>query len=363
MNRIFFIFTLLLCFLGCKEKPKEFDIPSFDLMSNLQKAKLSDFVDSVQYIPLETNDSSLIGSISRVIATSHYIFIGDRVTNSVLVFSKQGEFLNKIYRQGRGPEEYVRLYDFDVNEKDSSIYFYCGSKIQIYDYMGIYKQTIPIKTSVSPISIAVSTNSIYFSTNYNTCNDKQPYNSIFINPNGKVIERTSPYSTEIAGQINYSPRLYFRFYNDTLLYFNNFENVIYEYSEGHSTPKFKMTFGKYELPHINANNIGKLLQTRFHDYALPYNIARINDKYYLLFLINDNRYMSIIYPETNSIQTINISEGLEYDNSLTEHFLDFNCIENNSFVTYYEWSDTPELFSKLQLPDDYNPIIVFYHIK
>ena len=73
--------------------------------------------------------------------------------------------------------------------------------------------------------------------------------------------------------------------------------------------------------------------------------------------------MSIIHPEKNTVKTINISKDLKYDNSLAEHFLDFNCIENNCFVTYYDWSDVPELFSELKLPDDHNPIIVFYHIK
>lgn len=362
MNKIFLI-IILLCTLSCKNEMEELNIPSFNLMSNMQNAKLSDFVDSIQYIPLETNDSTLIGSISRIIATPNKIFVGDRVAEGVFVFDKKGKFINRICRQGRGPEEYVRLYDFDINEQDSSIYFYCGNKIQVYDYKGYYKYSIPINKSLAPTTIAVSTNSIYFSMNYNVYNDEQPFNSVFINLKGKIIEKTSPYSTEIAGQINYSPRLYFRFYHDSLIYFNNFENIVYTYKEGISNPIFKMEFNNYEVPHINEKNIGKLLHTRFHDYALPYNIAKLDNKYYILFLINDSRYMSIIHPEKNTVKTINISKDLKYDNSLAEHFLDFNCIENNCFVTYYDWSDVPELFSELKLPDDHNPIIVFYHIK
>ena len=76
---------------------EELNIPSFNLMSNMQSAKLSDFVDSIQYIPLETNDSTLIGSISRIIATPNKIFVGDRVAEGVFVFDKKGKFINRIW--------------------------------------------------------------------------------------------------------------------------------------------------------------------------------------------------------------------------------------------------------------------------
>ena len=363
MNRIALSFIVIASILSCKDKEPQPKLPIFEVMANMQKVKLSNLVDSIQYLPLETNDSSLIGNISRIVATPHQIFVGDRLANSVFVFNKQGKFLHKICRQGRGPEEYIRLYDFDVNEQDSSIYFYCGTHIQIYDYNGNYKQTVPIDSSLFPTTMAVSNHCIYLSMNYNTCLEDQPYNSIFIDSKGNIIEKSSPYPKEIAGQINYSPRLFFRFRHDTLLYFNNFEYIIHEYIQGHSTPKFKLNFNEHEVPPIHSQNIENLQRTHFQNYALLYNIAYIKGKYYILFLMNDMKYLSVIYPQKGIIRTVNISTDLEYDNSLTPHFLDFNCIENNSFVTYYEWSDAPELFSKLKLSADHNPIIVFYHIK
>ena len=160
MNRIALSFIVIASILSCKDKEPQPKLPIFEVMANMQKAKLSNLVDSIQYLPLETNDSSLIGNISRIVATPHQIFVGDRLANSVFVFNKQGKFLHKICRQGRGPEEYIRLYDFDVNEQDSSIYFYCGTHIQIYDYNGNYKQTVPIDSSLFPTTMAVSNHCI-----------------------------------------------------------------------------------------------------------------------------------------------------------------------------------------------------------
>lgn len=334
-------------------------------MSNLKKKeKLSNYIDSVQYIPLETNINSLIGSISRIAVTPNRIFVGDRVANCVLVFDRQGKYINKINHQGRGPEEYLRLYDFDVVEKDSLIYFYVGNKFQVYDYAGEYKQTIHIQEQTfSPLTIATNTDEIYLYMNYNVCNNKEAFNTVFINKQGKIKHRLFSYSKKIAGQINYSPRLYFRYYNNILLHFNNFENIIYERINGKSKPIFSLDFSQYKLPKISEENIIHLQQTRFHGYALLYNIACVNNKYYALFMIDGSRYMSIISLRDHSVSTINISEDLEYDKSLTDLFLDYVCIEDNNFITYYDWSDDPELFSKLNLPEDSNPIIVFYHIK
>lgn len=363
MNKLL-VTIVILCIGGCQNKQPNIDIPSFEVMSHIEKKKLSDMVDSVRYVPLETNENSLIGSISRIVVTENRIFIGDKVANGVFVFDKRGFFLNKICRQGRSPEEYVRLYDFDVSEADSSIYFYVGRKIQVYDYNGNYRQSIPLHDSkLSPITLSVSKKDIYLSMNYNVYDDPQAYNSVFINHEGFTTEQGSPYMKEIAGQINYSPRLYFRYKNDTLVYFNNFENIVYKHFDGKTKPIFKIDFSSHNVPTLHGENINKFLRTRFHDYALPYNVTHINDKYYILFLINDIRYMSVVSLKERISQTVNISEGLEYDNSLTDHFLDFMCVENNSFVTYYDWSDAPELFSKLNVSDDNNPIIVFYHIK
>ena len=73
--------------------------------------------------------------------------------------------------------------------------------------------------------------------------------------------------------------------------------------------------------------------------------------------------MSVISLSDCSVSTVNLSDDLEYDISLTNHFLDYVCVADNCFVTYYDWSDTPELFSKLNISEDNNPVVVFYHVK
>jgi hypothetical protein len=57
---------------------------------------VSDFFDSVEYIPLETNKESLFGYISDLIITDSSFVIFDYDTKSILFFSLTGSFIKKI---------------------------------------------------------------------------------------------------------------------------------------------------------------------------------------------------------------------------------------------------------------------------
>ncbi len=52
--------------------------------------------DSVEFIPLETNKSSLFGSIWKMEVMDDYFVIGDQDTRAILVFQKDGKFYSRI---------------------------------------------------------------------------------------------------------------------------------------------------------------------------------------------------------------------------------------------------------------------------
>lgn len=103
--------------------------------------KMSDFIESVQYIPLETSDSSLIGEVSDIFPLEDKIAIIDkRHTHSIYFYDYNGKFLYKINKQGAGPGEYVKISSVDVDEKENRIYLYDTSlrKILVYTLQGQY---------------------------------------------------------------------------------------------------------------------------------------------------------------------------------------------------------------------------------
>ena len=103
---------------------------------------------SFRCIQLETDTTVLIGSVIKVLYEDNRIYITDRNGKNVFIFDGEGNFINKIYRYGQGPEEYTYVRDifYDSREKTINLLAYGGSsktKIMAFDADGkeLLKQT------------------------------------------------------------------------------------------------------------------------------------------------------------------------------------------------------------------------------
>lgn len=78
---------------------------------------------SISLIPLETNDTILIGSnpIVKLISDDDIIIESDR---RLYRFDKNGRFVNYIGRPGQGPDEYVSPGGVSYNDTDSCLYLF-----------------------------------------------------------------------------------------------------------------------------------------------------------------------------------------------------------------------------------------------
>ena len=112
------------------------DISSLKVLG--EKGNFDDYFDSYSLIPLETTTSSIISKISRIYFCKGKIFILDKKTNQIFIFNKNGKFFKKINSKGKGPNEYVGLRDFTINEDTNEIivYSYFPKKILVYNFEG-----------------------------------------------------------------------------------------------------------------------------------------------------------------------------------------------------------------------------------
>ena len=105
---------------------------------------LQDFIENISYCKLETSPESLLGNIDKMMVDSSSLFIFDRYTcNALYRFSRSGKFITKFGKQGRGPEEYIEIYDFDVDFDNKQVLLFDlnGRKIQYYSFDGEYLRT------------------------------------------------------------------------------------------------------------------------------------------------------------------------------------------------------------------------------
>lgn len=105
---------------------------------------LSYIADRIEYIPLQTSDSIVMGTYLDFYITDDLIFVRDQ--NCILEFDKNGRFIRKMFTVGNGPEESIAR-SFAVNESERFIYAFDihSRKGNIYDFDGRFVSTFNTK--------------------------------------------------------------------------------------------------------------------------------------------------------------------------------------------------------------------------
>ncbi|MCX4279602.1 6-bladed beta-propeller [Muribaculum sp.] len=94
-------------------------------------ADVNEFFDDSRFVILETNDSALIGNMSRYDIDDNHI-VAYSAESGFAVFDKDGKLLKSFDHRGEGPEEYIQVTGMFLH--DGLIYVVSGyqSKILVY---------------------------------------------------------------------------------------------------------------------------------------------------------------------------------------------------------------------------------------
>lgn len=106
---------------GCGGGKKE-NIPVYKLEEGVPEraVNMSELVDSVKIIRLETVSDGLVGGRCRIWCGDKYILtVGN---DAVLQFTADGKFIRKLAVTGKAPEEYISYTDIVVDEKQERFY-------------------------------------------------------------------------------------------------------------------------------------------------------------------------------------------------------------------------------------------------
>ena len=127
------LFILML--IGCVSRNNDERMIKVDTSKIQDRIQVSAIFDSIKYIPLETNDSSLFKDIDELFIDSHgNIFVLDiEGTNAVYMFGKEGQFKRRIGQWGRGPGEYNEISDLNLYQ-DTVIEIYDSGQDKIIHY-------------------------------------------------------------------------------------------------------------------------------------------------------------------------------------------------------------------------------------
>ncbi len=186
MRKLLIIASLFLL-VSCDNKEKS-NIPIININNaiSVNHHPLMEAVESIEFIPLETNKENLMGYINRVSLKNNRIYIFDHLSYKIHIFNSEGEWLSTLNKKGKGPDEYLYIKDFFVGE-DGVLYIMTFGKILMYDkklnYIGKIK-TPDINNHIRNFYLFDKDNIIF----YNTFDKKGNNNLLLHFKNNKIID-------------------------------------------------------------------------------------------------------------------------------------------------------------------------------
>lgn len=140
---IFVLIILMTSFTSCRNKPiqEEYSTSSNshiniiieESIAESRNFKLSEIVEEIEYIPLETKTECLIGPGYYVIGKKVMIFTGTNPSH-ILLFNNHGKFIREIGKRGNGPGEYRSPGPVDLSKEENKIIFCAPFRPSLMEY-------------------------------------------------------------------------------------------------------------------------------------------------------------------------------------------------------------------------------------
>ncbi len=118
------LFTLSLVFFSCTPSGKaDNGLVTIDVKVALKTEKefrLSEMVESIEYVKLETRPECLVSNASRVIGKKYIVLLNSEPPQ-ILLFDRTGKFIRPIGKVGKGPGEYTYPNHIDFSPDEERI--------------------------------------------------------------------------------------------------------------------------------------------------------------------------------------------------------------------------------------------------
>lgn len=234
--------------------------------SNNRSDELTEKVEKISLVKLESDQDFLIGSISQVVFSEDQIVILDsEVTQAVFVFDHKGRKRFTIKNKGEGPGKYRSATNIMIKNKHLVLFDKLGGKFLLYNNSnGKYLSEFKIMGSV--VSMAEKNNYLYgFANNIDNRNIK------VFDMEGNKLKEYFPTPGFLRNKRNFVMKKNLSSNKEELLLMNAFNNNIYTLQPDSITIKYKVRFGKYEIPESVLRSVtNKTINEVINDFSKEY---------------------------------------------------------------------------------------------
>jgi len=344
---------------------------SLEIKVSDDNMSVSQVFDSVHYLILESNDSSLFGNISKLVGNNERIYILDGVQNCILCFQKNGEFISKYRNVGRGPLEYIEINDFDILPNEKGIILLTDYEKLVYlskDLVFEKEISLPFKAGGM---MSISNEIIAFYTaqwGFGVDDSDNRYLLIYYDLNSKTM--TGLFPNTVAQKVNLSN--HFSLYRSESIIFNfPLSNDFYFVDENGLKSNWRFDFLNRNIDIMKVNkfsniyNFNDLIKESPELVVLVFDIFHSRDLLSFMIMTGDKRYYGFFNTSTSTSfcgkEVKNDLTGIPYGRpvGVIDNYI-VTVVPTRQIVNLLR-EDVPIILRDIKLLD--NPILAFYHVK
>jgi hypothetical protein len=341
------------------------------------KLTLSEIIDSMTFIPLETNDKCLIAYVSKCIFSDNHILLYCSVARRCYLFSRTGHFITQIGDVGQGPSEYIIVSDLlQLNEQNNQIIIrnLKPNKLLYYDFEGQFIKSVSLNFDPGAFSYH---NGFYLLKNINEGNTLYTYkiwdedfNLLFQKVKPKSFVMNPPNSGVAMG----TPFCQYLFNNQVHVRENMLNDTLYRIDDDFSfIPKYVINAGKYELTLEMRSNRDIFLREAKSCPTVT-SIFETKDFLFLNYLLSIERYNCYYHKKEKNTLYFPSSSGIPNDHNGGFDFWPQQMVSDKEMMCAYSAERLLKL-DKLKITDeklkhvlnslkeDSNPVIAIVTLK
>lgn len=333
--------------------------------------KLDSIVEVMKYIPLETNEQSLIGYIDEVLFDDDLIFVADyRMSKSVFIFSGEGKYITKIAAYGQSGKEYVSLNSVDLDTEAKLIYLLDGErgKIMAWNYKGEFVENIDLPFQRLNTFRYDRDGIFYFDFGFrdNKYFKGEPYNLVAYDArNESVTASFFPYRKEyfLLGRYeqNHLDKI-----NDRLFYHTLLGNCAYRIDGDSLAIAVKIDFGKDQYPEECYMMSNKELKKKEKEGQYKVLGSYLDFKDWMYFGVDNGSYRThCFYNKTRNIFYKDLSHLIVKNKFIPPVVYRYDentlCGWVPAEALHFFKDCDPELMNRVV--EDDNPLLVFYRLR
>jgi hypothetical protein len=346
---------------------------------NEREYNFGEMIKTIDVLPLETADESLLSTITNIVVSDSNIYVHDEYKGGrIVIFNNKGNFV-KIIPQGQGPGEIVALKHIAFDADKNELIVFNNHYFSFFTPDGKFKrrERIPLNA----YSFAVLPDGYLFHSinglNNNHINPNIEYLILITDKNYKLRSAGFPYSYAEDNCYEGLTR-YIHLNGNTVNLTFKFTNYIYQYVDDFNIRlKYVLDISRKEMPDrlLKADYehlMSELEDNDYYFYMGDY-VGNTAHEFFRLMNLHTRKY-TFIYRDKQSghcaggthkqidpTMFIPLNEPVS---SYGKYFVSYSFLSDEDIMALTSKVFSENVVKKLKaLTEDDNPVLVFYELK